>query len=272
MTMDLNLSLEEMQSDISVLTYNWNLVKVCYELWENDIVGSWKEEKKLHLIADVGENYINEICSGRKIKTNRRFNAEAYGDLIYYLRGDRKIIDLKILNKYIVLNNIYNEINSRKRKKIDFSDINRWISNNVGENVFSKEMLDSLKRDVIQGIGKASLVDGATGKPTLLGNLKNYLMGKEHKEVVTSEIQTYMVTLLELIMKLDCNKISSMNEKQLEIFVGYSKQLYEKFHIESEVRRIKKVESQMLGKIHGSMIQKQQEDIRKEDDDDLNNF
>lgn len=271
MAINLNISLEEMQSDISILTYNWNLVKVCYEVWENDIVGAWKDEKKLHLIAGVGENYINEICSGRKIKTNRRFNAEAYGNLIYYLKGDKKIIDLKILNKYIVLNNIYNELISRKRKKEDYDDINKWIVNNVGENVNYKEMLDSLKRNVIQGIDKASFVDGATGQPTPLGNLKNFLMGKGHKEVVTSEIEGYMTRLLDLLIQIDYNKISSMNEKQLKVFTGYSKQLYEKFYIESERRRIKDVEEKLLGKIHGAMIQKQREGIYKEDEEDLKN-
>ena len=54
MAIDLNNSFEEMQNDISVLTYNWNLVKVCYEIWENDIISSWKENKKLHMIAGVG--------------------------------------------------------------------------------------------------------------------------------------------------------------------------------------------------------------------------
>lgn len=272
MAVNLSISLEEMQSDISTLTYNWNLVKICYEVWENDIVRAWKEERKLYLIAGVGENYINEMCSGRKIKTNRKFNAENYEDLVYYLRGDRKIIELKILYKYIVLNNIYNEINSRKRKKIDCNDINKWVANNVGENINFKEVLNSLKKDIIQGIGKASIIDGATGKPTSLGNLKNYLMGKGHKEVVTGEIEGYMAKLLDLIMQLDCNKISSMNEEQLRVFVGYSKQLYEKFHIESEGRRIKKEEVQLLGKIHEAMIQKQKEDIRKEDEEDLKKY
>lgn len=264
-------SMEEKMEDVNPIMYNWNLIKICYDLWYDDIVKSWKSEKKLYQIAGVGQNYINEICAGRIDTSRRVFNAEKDGDLIKYLRGSKRFMQVhcKKLKRYIVLKNGYNQMNTMKRKKQDCVYLEEWLQEQCPEGKGIYECLGDLRKEIETEIQQLRLkVKNAEGKEVNLelGLIKDYLMGVNHSVVVFNEIESYILNLAQVTMNLSCDKIAQTDDRHLDILSMYSDMLSDKIHAERVWREARRVEKEQLEKIRKNEIKREEEQLEKEEE------
>lgn len=120
-----DIDIVEAQKEISPITFNWCLIRLCYEMWKEDIYTAWGKKVKLHEIARVGVNYVNDLCNGKRDKAYRIYIPERQSEIQAYIMGVRKFrFELPKFNEYIVLSNLYNNLLDKKRKsKFDSQEI-----------------------------------------------------------------------------------------------------------------------------------------------------
>ena len=262
--------LEEFAYKFPTLTFNWNVIRICYELWRNDIIAVRKEDLKLHKIVGVGENYVNEMCVGRVVKTRRLFNAQMDAELIPYLQGEKSIMDKSniALKRYVALNIACNSLAAEKKKvtlafkgrgiskdKIDWSkqeeivELEKWIKQQC--NGDSEEELKALKEKVITLIKGCNLTDyyGEERIKTVYGRLKQYLEGRNDEKIRLSEHQEKIAYLLTAMHQMPYSMIEKLDDKNLEKLYGYIKMFYDKVEAEVKVREVKKIEQKFYKQI-----------------------
>ncbi len=263
-------NLEEFADKFPTLTFNWNVIRICYELWRNDIITVRKEDLKLHKIVGVGENYVNEICVGRVVKTRRLFNAQMDAELIPYLQGEKSIMDKSniALKRYVALNIACNSLAAEKKKvtlefksrniskdKIDWSKqeefvkIEKWIEQQCKRDAW--EELKALKKKVITLIKGCNLTNyyGEERIKTVYGRLKQYLEGRNDEKIRLSEHQEKITYLLMAMYQMPYSMIEKLDDKNLEKLYGYIKMFYNKVEAEVKVREVKKIEQKFYGQI-----------------------
>ena len=127
-------TLEDAIEEIDTFCYNWYIITLCYELWQNEIIDVYGEKMKLYKIADVGMNYLNEICACKVSRESckRTFNATKKSGVLEYVRGIRKITEITKLKEYIVLNMVYNDwLEKNYKHKEDLKAYLKFLKKNI---------------------------------------------------------------------------------------------------------------------------------------------
>lgn len=264
-------SLEEFAKELPVLAFNWTVIRICFELWRNDIIAVRKADLKLHKIVGVGENYINEMCAGRVTYTRRLFNAEMDVALLPYLQGDKWIMDKsnQYLKKYVALNIACNSLVAEKKqvtyaykKKYGSSDsidwskqkavvlLENWIIKQC--NGDSRKKLEELKNGIVQTIKFYNLTnyddDGNIGVTTY-GRLKQYLEGRNSEEVILNENQEKMALLFTAIYKMPYSMIETLDDDSLVKLHTHVKRFFDKIEAEVRIREVKREEQEFYEEI-----------------------
>ena len=269
-------SLEEFAKELPVLAFNWTVIRICFELWRNDIIAVRKADLKLHKIVGVGENYINEMCSGRVGSTRKLFNAEKDMVLLPYLQGDSWIIDRSSLEvkRYVALNIACNSLSAEKRKitaaykkkNISSNDIDwnkcksvtlldEWIQRQCKCN--PTEKLELFKNQIIEKINCYSLSNedekGNQGL-TLYGRLKRYLEGRNSEKIILSENQEKMALLFTAIYKMPYSTIETLDDESLKKLHAHVGRFFNKIEAEVKIREVKKEEQEFYEEIAQSYV------------------
>lgn len=258
-------TLEEAKEEIDTFCYNWNIIKLCYELWENDITKAYNGKSiTLHEIAGVGKNYINEICAGKvnRETCKRTFNATQQSGVLEYVRGVVKITEPPKLKEYIVLSIVYNDwLNkSRQVKHLQGSDdkklkqaedklkqINEWLEKNYKHKQELSVYIKSLKTNIMKQIeGLPKMVDDTNYTP--IGKIKNYLLGEYSEAKIQDKQYDYLIHIASLLIELDCDMISSFSDEDLEILEQSIGMLYRRVKAENDYRKVHKEEKSFTKK------------------------
>lgn len=286
-------SLEEYAQELPAITFNWNVIKICYELWYEDIIAKRKADIKLHKIAGVGENYINEICAGRITSTRKLFHAETDEVLLPYLRGNQWIIEKtsRELKRYVCLNIAYNTLTALKKIIVQNSnksktDNEEHLQNSDSDN--KKKRIESIKTDIVcleewiagqckkpikeeLAIQKNKLIDkikyhglgnyddNRRWGMNVYGRLKNYLEGGNTKEVVLSENNEKIAFLFSAIYQMPYSMIESLDDKSLEELYKHVKVFYDKIETQVKVREVQKMEREFYQKVAESIRQNEED-------------
>lgn len=269
---------EELAKELPILAFNWTVIRICFELWRQDITEVRKADLKLHKIVGVGENYINEMCAGRVKSTNKLFNAEKDIILLPYLQGKKSIIEKSnpFLKKYVVFNIACNSLIAEKKKitriskennitsdEIDYSKwanfrlIDEWIQQQCKGN--PTEQLDKIKQTIIDTIKFCGLSndDNQGGRGlTIYGYLKRYLEGRNSEEVILSENQEKMALLFTAIYKMPYSMIETLDDNSLKKLYKQVKRFYEKIEVEIRIREVKKEEQDFYKETAKSYVKK----------------
>lgn len=241
--------IEDYEANVTTFMINWNIIKLCYELWRDEIMIAWNGKIKLHEIAGVSENYINEICAGRKKTAHTTFGAEGYEErLAAILIGKEKLCSIPLIKRYIVINNMYNHNVSVKRQKKE-EDIIETICDEKDKTFsIAKETVDQLKQKIMSLLAKEPLLVYGEGRKTSLGLVKDYLLGKRKKgnrEDIQYLHASRLTLLYRLIYEMDCDTIEKMDDKQIQLFEEGAEVLYKRLKAIREYREVRKADAQL---------------------------
>lgn len=237
-------------NSISNLQHNWTLVRACYSVWKDEIITARKQKIPLHEIAHVGVNYPNQLSSGKLIKTTKTFNAEACDNLMYYLQGKKRFGFNPSLDHYILLNSddFYTDNNSKEA----------WCRRNIKSikdySSLSEATLGTYNQ-LCEDIKSTSLIELNSDNKrvkTELGKIKAYLLGQYVQEYSFDDIHKQMVKLVEILLELDTNMLSSMSDIELQQIDEYSTLLYNRIHSETYKRASIEEEKNFLNKVKKS--------------------
>ncbi|MBR5316745.1 MAG: hypothetical protein IKU39_02500 [Lachnospiraceae bacterium] len=269
-------SLEDYAQQLPVLAFNWTVIRICFELWRDDIDSARNVRLKLHKIVGVGENYINEMCAGRVRTTNKLFHAENDVMLLKHLQGKKSIMEKSnpFLKKYVALNIACNSLVAEKKKitsickkknipsdKIVYSEwaefklLDEWIQQHCKGNPV--EQLEKLKKQIIDTIkycGEKNDDDQGNRGLTIYGKLKRFLEGRNTEKVILSENQEKIARLLSTIYEIPYSTIQKLDDDSLEELYVYVKMFYNKIEAEVNIRQVKEVERKFYEKVVGTYL------------------
>lgn len=246
-----NMDIDAKIDEIPIITYNWNLIKICYELWD-DVAAVNGNKKQLYAIAGVGKNYISNICTGKVKRSRKIFNSGNDMMLLRYLRGEISLPEINKLKKYIVFNNMFQELLSKKRQKKNGEEEKAkegWLLEQCKDGMGINEYLKYLKECTVQAIKGESLRDEgreSDDKRTPLGHLKDYLAGRTSLEYIQGEYEATQILLMKSMERITCDKLKKMDEGTLENFYGCVKILFDRIDAERQYRRVRGVEEKLL--------------------------
>ncbi len=270
--------LKELKRNIGYAKYNWNVISLCYRAWKDDIFKRKNEEKiKLHQIANVGTNYIDKLRIENHERINRNFGIrDDEKDLLSLLRGKKIIEDdnksAKIseemkdkIKEYIVIRVIYGKVKWMKRNKVKDNDgleniLNKMCGNDEwleqqekGKQQGYQAYICKFEKYIINYIKKVKIEkERANGKVvyTDYGVIKRFLLGKaseEMGELAVGEEELYYTKVYDIIQKLNCSKLASFNNRNLNILLKYSKILNERILAEKNYRKARELDDLLHG-------------------------
>jgi len=268
-------NIDEAIREIDTITYNWNFISICFELWERDIIEERqnninieethlsKQKVSLKEITGTGENYIRELCAGRKKGVSRTFNSSD-DRLISYLRGQQGFDAILVLKRFIVLNNANNYLVSLKKRKQPCSEITNWIEDNRNHKIVDiKEEIKKLKEKTKHTILQMRLKDDSG--LTALGRLRDYLLGKNNVEVAYSELQRKLVQLSVAVYELPCDVIEKFSDNEFDTAYTFAEMLFHRINAVKQYRLAKDKENKLRRDIYTKQSLKEAEERRNKE-------
>lgn len=248
-----DIDLKEEMEDIEPITFNWNFIRLCYEAWKEEIYYAWGEKVKLHQIAGISVNFLNDLCNGKKTKTFKLFNSEGYRDIQEYLMGVSQLDYAPMsLKEYITLNNLYNLYLYDKRK----SNLDGKKIKSIENNIFPKyckgnkkidEHIKDLKESCLNTIQNTSLSD-LSGNKNSLGYIKDYLCKRIDKSMVKNNEKKLLVSMHMHTMEWDCETVAEISDQSLDILYNDLRILFDRVNAEKMYRQVRREEKEMRRK------------------------
>lgn len=244
-----DIDIAEAKKEIIPLTFNWCLIKLCYEMWKKDVNKAWIGNKKvkLHEIVGVGVNYVNELCNGKRDNAYNIPIPEGQEEIRVYLTGEQQFrFEFPQFSEYIVLSNLYNNFINKKRKskygtqEIEEREKELSIFCKKGKKI--DEYIKYLKEQCITALSEMPLSEAYGGMKNYKYIIKNYLCGIASSSKVLEKERVLLTSFHIHIRECSCEMIAGMSDKSLSVLYEDITILFDRVSAEKYYREVRRKE------------------------------